>query len=96
MGGIVNSQAFLAGTIGTIMQAAVTAYTYYGYAKLAIGVVQAVNGGGTAMANFAGGYAKSFAKGQVIDLLLNGMTAAVNGVGKEQGSAHTDGHKMVM
>jgi RHS repeat-associated protein len=89
------TQAFLAGTIGTIMQAAVTAYTYYGYAKLAIGVVQAVNGGGTAMANFAGGYAKSFAKGQVIDLLLNGMTAAVNGVGKEQGSTHTDGHKMV-
>jgi RHS repeat-associated protein len=87
------TQAFLAGTIGTIMQAAVTAYTYYGYAKLAIGVVQAVNGGGTAMANFAGGYAKSFAKGQVIQLLLNGMTTAVNSVGKEQGSADTDGHK---
>jgi len=45
------------------------------------------------MANFAGGYAKSFAKGQVIGLLLNGMTAAVNSVGKEQGSADTDGHK---
>jgi hypothetical protein len=86
------TQAFLATTIGTIIQTAITAYQFYGYAKLAIGVAQAVNGGGTAMANFAGGYAKSFAKGQVIQLLLNGMTTAVNSVGKEQGSAHTGGH----
>jgi len=41
-----DAYAFLATTIGTIMQTAVAAYKFYGIAKLAIGVAQAVNGGG--------------------------------------------------
>ena len=60
---------------------------------MAIGIAQAIDGGGTAMANFAGGYAKSWAKGQAIGLILSGMTAAVNSVGKEQGSATADTHQ---
>ena len=84
----------LAGTIaGAVISGILTAYEYYGYAKLAIGIAQAIDGGGTAMANFAGGYAKSWAKGEAIGLLITGMTAAVNSVGKEQGSGNTDSHQ---
>nr|WP_275442974.1 RHS repeat-associated core domain-containing protein [Pseudoalteromonas sp. OOF1S-7] len=89
------TKAFLATTIGAIMSAAFTAYEYYGYAKLAVGIIQAANNGGTALANFAGGFAKSFAKGQAVTCMLN-MAAGGGCVGgletKEQGNSETDGN----
>ena len=44
---------------------ALIAYQYYGYFQLAKDVVNAIEGCGTAMANFAGGFAKSYVKGMV-------------------------------
>ena len=66
--------------IGTALSVALTAYQYYGYAQMAIGAVKAIEGGGTAMANFAGGMAKGFAKGAIFQ--------AVMGDASELGAAH--------
>ncbi|KKO47588.1 hypothetical protein VT06_16260, partial [Arsukibacterium sp. MJ3] len=47
---------------------------------MAKGAMQAIEGGGTAMANFAGGMAKGFAKGAIFQ--------AVMGNARELGEAH--------
>lgn len=79
----------LAGTVaGAVISGILTAYEYYGYAKLAIGIAQAIDGGGTAIANFAGGYAKGFVEGAAVLCMLN--SAAGNGCMPESGSAPVD------
>jgi len=89
------ANGIITGVAATVISGALAAYEYYGYAKMAIGIAQAIDGGGTAMANFAGGYAKSWAKGQALNLAMAGMGMAINSVGKEQGTGGTDGHQMV-
>jgi RHS repeat-associated protein len=66
--------------IGMALGKVLTAYQYYGYAQMAVGAVRAIEGGGTAMANFAGGMAKGFAKGLIF--------YSVMGDPKELGEAH--------
>ncbi|WP_213609526.1 FG-GAP-like repeat-containing protein [Pseudoalteromonas sp.] len=80
------------GVAAGVISGMLTAYQFYGYAQFAISVAQAIDGGGTAMANFAGGYAKSWAKGQALNLAIAGMGMAINSIGKEQGAADTDSH----
>ncbi|MGI5308120.1 hypothetical protein [Rheinheimera sp. WS51] len=87
--------------IGAALSAALTAYSYYGYAQMAIGAVKAIEGGGTAMANFAGGMAKGYAKGAIFNTVMAGASYLASGAGQqpagevegEQGSDTTDGHK---
>ncbi|MCG7564648.1 RHS repeat-associated core domain-containing protein, partial [Pseudoalteromonas sp. McH1-42] len=90
------SQGIITGVTATVLSGLLTAYSYYGYAKLAVGIIQAANQGGTALANFAGGWAKGFAKGQAVTCMLN-MAAGggcIDGLEtKEQGNAETDGQK---
>jgi RHS repeat-associated protein len=83
---------------GAAISAMLTAYEYYGWAKLAVNVIEAGSNGGTALANFVGGFAKSFAKGKAITCLLN-MAAGggcIDGFAankeqtKTQGSTQTD------
>ena len=69
--------------IGAALSAALTAYSYYGYAQMAIGAVKAIEGGGTAMANFAGGMAKGYAKGAIFQGVMGDAT--------ELGKAHAAG-----
>ncbi|MCG7564640.1 RHS repeat-associated core domain-containing protein, partial [Pseudoalteromonas sp. McH1-42] len=89
------SQGIITGVTATVLSGLLTAYSYYGYAKLAVGIIQAANQGGTALANFAGGWAKGFAKGQAVTCMLN-MAAGggcIDGLEtKQQGSADTDGN----
>lgn len=95
-----------AGSIGAALGYALTAYSYYGYAQMAVGAIQAIDGGGTAMANFAGGMAKGFAKGYVFGKVMgdprelgaahaaqrNGGAVAPKGVASDPGARDTDGH----
>ncbi|WP_372627754.1 FG-GAP-like repeat-containing protein [Arsukibacterium sp.] len=62
--------ATLTGGALAAFNAVMTAYTFYGYAQMAKGAMQAIEGGGTAMANFAGGMAKGFAKGQIFSCVM--------------------------
>ncbi|MDR6984470.1 RHS repeat-associated protein [Rheinheimera pacifica] len=91
--------------IGTALSVALTAYQYYGYAQMAIGAIKAIEGGGTAMANFAGGMAKGLAKGAIFNAVMAGISHladsgqqtgrgsnAVKPVENKQGSTSTDGH----
>jgi hypothetical protein len=95
------SQQIVVGTTALVLKSMLAAYTYYGYAKLAVGVLEAANNGGTALANFAGGFAKSFAKGQAVTCMLN-MAAgggcidgleAKNQEVKNPGNTETDGNE---
>ncbi|MDR6984473.1 RHS repeat-associated protein [Rheinheimera pacifica] len=92
--------------IGTALSVALTAYQYYGYAQMAIGAIKAIEGGGTAMANFAGGMAKGLAKGAIFNAVMAGASYLASGAGQQgidsensakpvenkQGSSSTDGH----
>ena len=94
--------------IGTALSVALTAYQYYGYAQMAVGAIKAIEGGGTAMANFAGGMAKGLAKGAIFNAVMAGASYlasgagqqgvestgpnAAKGVNNEQGAADADGH----
>ncbi|WP_064435642.1 MULTISPECIES: RHS repeat domain-containing protein [Pseudoalteromonas] len=90
------ANGIVTGAAATVIGGILTAYEYYGYAKMAIGIAQAIDGGGTAMANFAGGFAKSFAKGAAVNCMLN-MAAGAGCVPessespKEQATTKTDG-----
>ena len=77
--------------IGTALSVALTAYEYYGYAQMAIGAIKAIEGGGTAMANFAGGMAKGFIKGQIFNCVTGaGQCLAADLVNNKQGGLDTD------
>jgi hypothetical protein len=82
---------------------ALQAYSYYGYAQMAVGAIRAIEGGGTAMANFAGGMAKGYAKSMLFNGAIKGLShlqnkASANGpdaakaVDNTQGSDSADGH----
>jgi len=72
---------------------------------MAVGAIRAIEGGGTAMANFAGGMAKGYAKGMLFNGIMLGLShlqnsASSNGpdaakqVDNTQGSDSADGHKV--
>ncbi len=94
--------ATAATAFGTALGMALTAYQYYGYAQMAVGAIRAIEGGGTAMANFAGGMAKGYAKGLAFNAAMGGLMKlgqaaadspnAPQPVNNEQGTASTDGH----
>ncbi|PCK29536.1 hypothetical protein CEX98_22405, partial [Pseudoalteromonas piscicida] len=44
------ANGIITGVAATVVGSVLTAYEYYGYAKLAVGIAQAIDGGGTAMA----------------------------------------------
>ena len=68
---------------------ALTAYQFYGYFQLAKGVLTAIEGGGTAMANFAGGFAKSYVRGMLEGAIIQGVGMAVSAANKS-GNSDTD------
>jgi RHS repeat-associated protein len=70
--------------IGTALSVALTAYSYYGYAQMAMGAIKAIEGGGTAMANFAGGMAKGLAKGAIFNAVMAGASYVANGGAGQQ------------
>jgi hypothetical protein len=88
--------------IGTALGVALQAYSYYGYAQMAVGAIRAIEGGGTAMANFAGGMAKGYAKSMLFNGAMNGLSQLAGGqrpanspdapqeVNNTQGSASSD------
>ncbi|MCS4308297.1 RHS repeat-associated protein [Rheinheimera pacifica] len=82
--------------IGTALSVALTAYQYYGYAQMAIGAIKAIEGGGTAMANFAGGMAKGLAKSFIFQAVmgdaaaLGSKHAASGKISDAQGGTATD------
>ena len=91
--------ATLTGTALAAFTMAMTAYQYYGYAQMAVGAIRAIEGGGTAMANFAGGMAKGFAKGQIFNCVTgagkcllagDGQTQKAGDVDNRQGTGSTD------
>jgi len=77
------------GAIATAMSYALTAYQFYGEFQLYKGIYNAIDGGGTAMANFAGGFAKSYVKGQLEGAVIAGITGLVSSTEK-QGSTDTE------
>jgi RHS repeat-associated protein len=93
--------------IGTALGIALQAYQYYGYAQMAVGAIRAIEGGGTAMANFAGGMAKGYAKSMLFNGAMNGLSQLAGGqrpanspdapqeVDSTQGSASADGYGSV-
>jgi len=96
--------AYATTTLGAALGMALQAYSYYGYAQMAVGAIRAIEGGGTAMANFAGGMAKGYAKGMLFNGIMLGLShlqnsASTNGpdaaksVDNKQGSDSADGHK---
>ncbi|MEN3157335.1 RHS repeat-associated core domain-containing protein [Alkalimonas sp. NCh-2] len=97
--------ATLTGAAFTAFTMAMTAYQYYGYAQMAVGAMRAIDGGGTAMANFAGGMAKGYAKGLAFNAAMGGLMKLGQGqaaadspnapqpVNGEQGTASSDGHE---
>ncbi|MEN3157339.1 RHS repeat-associated core domain-containing protein [Alkalimonas sp. NCh-2] len=96
--------ATAATAFGTALGMALTAYQYYGYAQMAVGAIRAIEGGGTAMANFAGGMAKGYAKGLAFNAAMGGLMKLGQGqaaadspnapqpVNDEQGTTSSDGH----
>lgn len=64
--------------IAAAINFALAAYQYYGYYQLAKGVLTAIEGGGTAMANFAGGFAKSYVRGMLEGAVIQGVASAVS------------------
>jgi len=90
--------------IGTALGVALQAYSYYGYAQMAVGAIRAIEGGGTAMANFAGGMAKGYAKSMLFNGAMKGLSQLAGGqrpanspdapqeVDNTQGSASADGY----
>jgi len=95
--------AYATTTLGAALGMALQAYSYYGYAQMAVGAIRAIEGGGTAMANFAGGMAKGYAKGMLFNGIMLGLShlqnsASTNGpdaaksVDNKQGSDSADGH----
>ncbi|MFN4055407.1 MAG: FG-GAP-like repeat-containing protein [Alishewanella aestuarii] len=90
--------------IGTALGVALQAYSYYGYAQMAVGAIRAIEGGGTAMANFAGGMAKGYAKSMLFNGAMKGLSQLAGGqrpanspdapqeVSNTQGSNSADGH----
>jgi len=91
--------------IGTALSMALQAYSFYGRVQMAVGAIRAIEGGGTAMANFAGGMAKGYAKGMLFNGIMLGLShlqnsASTNGpdaakqVDNTQGSDSADGHKV--
>ncbi|MEN3157341.1 FG-GAP-like repeat-containing protein [Alkalimonas sp. NCh-2] len=102
--------ATLTGAAFTAFTMAMTAYQYYGYAQMAVGAMRAIDGGGTAMANFAGGMAKGYAKGLAFHSVMGdpqelgeahaARRSGGNGdspgeVNNGQGTTSTDGHGVV-
>ena len=75
--------------IGSAIGYALTAYQFYGQFQLAKGVLNAIEGGGTAMANFAGGFAKSYVKGMVEGAVIQGLSMAINSKSKEGGTSNS-------
>ncbi len=57
--------------LASAIQFTLTAYTYYGYATLAISAIQVAGGNSAEMAAFVGGLAKSYAKSIAIGLALS-------------------------
>ncbi len=87
---------YAATALGSALSYALTAYAYYNTAQFALGAAQALDGGGTAMANFAGGVAKGMAKSFAFYSIMGdpseAATAAAGKVSSEQGATSTDGH----
>jgi len=79
--------------IGTALGAALTAYQYYGYAQMAVGAIRAIEGGGTAMANFAGGMAKGFAKGQAFNCITGAGRCLLAGESGSKNTGDVDGQQ---
>jgi RHS repeat-associated protein len=80
--------ANMAGTmLATAINVALTAYQFYGYYQLATGILNAIDGGGTAMANFVGGFAKGFVKGLAENLIIVSLAGRVGGTDTELGNA---------
>ena len=87
--------------LGTALSAALTAYQFYGYAQMAVGAIKAIEGGGTAMANFAGGMAKGYLKGQLNSLIMAGASYLASGTGQQpvgevddqRGTTQTDSYE---
>ncbi|MCW8091134.1 FG-GAP-like repeat-containing protein [Alteromonas sp. ASW11-130] len=75
--------------IAAAINFALTAYQFYGYYQLAKGVLTAIEGGGTAMANFAGGFAKSYVKGMLESAVILGAGMAID-ASQKQGSTEAD------
>lgn len=75
--------------IGTAIGYALTAYQFYGQFQLAKGVLNAIEGGGTAMANFAGGFAKSYVKGMVEGQVISRLSNVSSNT-ETQGNAKTE------
>jgi RHS repeat-associated protein len=66
------------GMIATAINFALTAYQFYGEFQLYKGIVNAIDGGGTAMANFAGGFAKRYVRGMLEGAVIAGMDIAIS------------------
>ncbi|MCG7561331.1 RHS repeat-associated core domain-containing protein, partial [Pseudoalteromonas sp. McH1-42] len=62
---------FITGTLAAAITTAITAYEFYSTVQFVVGVVQAIDGGGTAMANFAGGFLKGAIKSFGVNALLS-------------------------
>jgi len=75
--------------IGTAIGYALTAYQFYGQFQLAKGVLNAIEGGGTAMANFAGGFAKSYVKGMIEGAVIAGLANKLSS-SETQGNSNTE------